>query len=176
MNEFSTYEIISHQKSEGRFLIRKLLLLLFYIAFVCGWLVLGVITRIFVPLMALIPLTTWILVFLTWKYTNIDYECSMTSGIITFSKIYGGRSRRMVFEIPIKSIELIAPYNDDYLPSAERYMPKVQYSALSTWKYDSPYFALFENKRGERSIFIFEADEKSLKICRFYNPAATRTK
>lgn len=173
MNEFQTYEVITHQKTEGSFFIKKLLFILIYIAFVCAWLIFGVLTRILVPLLALIPLTTWMLVFLTWRYVNIDYECSITSGVVTFSKIYGGRSRKRVFETALKNMQLIAPYNNDHMKQIGRYAPEVTYSALSSSKCSSAYFALFENEKGKKAIFLFEADDKCLKICKFYNASAT---
>ncbi len=171
MNEFQTYEIITHQKNEGQFVAKRICFIFLYIAFVVAWLVFGLKTRILVPLMALIPLTSWALVFLTWRFVNIDYECSMTAGVITFSKIYGGRSRKTVFETTIKSMQLIAPYNDKYRAQIERYSPKTEYSALSSTKASNAYFALFENEKEEKCIFLFEADDKCLRIFRFYNPA-----
>jgi len=55
----------------------------------------------FLPILCFIPLTIWILVFFTWKYTQIEYEYSFFSGKLTVSKILGGRSRKKMTEVMI---------------------------------------------------------------------------
>lgn len=172
MNEFQTYEILTHRRCEGIWIFKRLALILLYIAYVITVFTLGIITRIIVPLLAFVPLTTWILVFLTWRYTDVDHECSMTSGVLTYSKIFGSRSRKTVFEISIKSISHIAPYVSDSKKRIDRYAPEEIYDARSSSGAEGQYFALFENKDGKKSLFLFEPDEKTLKILKFYNSPA----
>ena len=173
MNEYQTYEFQTHQKTYGIWIIKKICLLLLYVSFVIIAFTAGFLTRIFLPFLALVPVLTWILVFFTWRYVDVDYECSMTSGYITFSKIYGSRSRKRVFETSIKSMNLVAPYTNEYIDKAIRFSPTVEYNALSSPKAANQYFALFENEDGKKAIFIFEADKRSLEIFRFYNPSST---
>ena len=172
MNEFQTHEIMTHQKTEGIWIIRRVALILLYIAYVITVFIAGVSIRVIVPFLAFVPVTALILIFFTWRYVNIDYECSMTSGIFTFSKIFGSRSRKTVFEISIKSISHVAPYVSDSQKLIDRYSPEVIYDARSSVKADNQYFALFENDKGKKSLFLFEPDEKTLKIFKFYNPSA----
>ena len=172
MNEFQTYEIIAHQKTEGIWIFKRLALILLYIAYVITVFIVGFITRVVIPLLAFVPVTTWMLVFFTWRYTDIDYECSMTSGLLTFSKIFGSRTRKTVFEISIKSMAHIAPYVTDSKKRIDRYAPEVIYDARPSERSEGQYFALFENKDGKRSLFLFHPDEKMLKILKFYNVAA----
>ena len=171
MNEFQTYEFTTHQKTEGLWLAKKIALILLYIAYVLTVLIVGFLVRIIVPLLAFIPLTLWIIIFLTWRFVDVDYECSMTSGYLTFSKVYGSRSRKKIFEVQIKSIAHLAPYVSDASKRIERYAPDVIYSALSSSRANNPYFLMFEMQDGKKAIFLFEADDKCLKIFKFYNPA-----
>ena len=173
MNEFQTYEVITHQKSEGLWIMKRIALILLYIAYVITVFIIGFTVRIIVPFLAFVPVTAWILIFFTWRFVNIDYEYSMTSGYLTFSKVYGSRSRKTVFETSIKSMSHIAPYTNDCKKLIDRYDPEMIYDARSSTKAANQYFALFENANGKKSIFIFEADDKALKIFRFYNPSAT---
>ena len=173
MNEFQTYEITTHQRIQGIWLIKRITLVFIYIAFVIAALLLGFLTRISVPLLAFIPIALWLLIFITWRYTDVDYEYSMTSGYLSFSRIYGSRSRKQVFEAHIKSMALIAPYNDDYYDRVRSYAPEVEYYALSEKNATNAYFALFENKDGKKAIFIFEADDRALTIFKYYNSPAT---
>ena len=172
MNEFQTYEIMAHQKAEGIRIFKRLALILLYTAYVITVFTIGIMTRVIVPLLAFVPVTTWMLIFFTWRYTDIDYECSMTSGMLTFSKIFGSRSRKTVFEISIKSISHIAPYVADSKKRIDRYAPEVIYDARSSEKAERQYFALFENAGGKKSLFLFEPDDKMLKILKFYNAPA----
>ena len=173
MNEFQTHEVTIHQKVYGEWLVARILLVFFYVVFVIGMLVAGLLTKIFVPLLAFIPIALWFIIFITWRYTDVDYEYSMTSGFLSFSKIFGSRSRKQMFEAQIKSMTLIAPYTKEHMGKIREYAPKVRYTALSSQPSDKACFALFENAKGEKSIFIFEADDRTVSILRFYNPSAT---
>ena len=93
MEEFQTYEYAVKQRIEGKWIAARIGLILLYILFVIGWILFGLKTG-FVPLLCHIPLTLWMLVFFTWRYTSVEYEYSVTSGILTFSKIYSGRFRK----------------------------------------------------------------------------------
>ena len=69
---------------------------------------------------------------------------------------------------------MIAPAQDRMQKEkAELYGATQSYSALTTPTSPDAYFATFENEKKEKCIVYFEATEKALKICRFYNPAAT---
>ncbi len=170
MNEFATYEYVVNQKIEGMWRIKKTGLILLYIFFVLGWFIFGFASKMF-QLLALIPITLYILVLLTWRYVNVEYEYSMTSGVLTFSKIYGGKSRKKVTEFKIKDCTLIAPMSAQDFKARDYEAEKV-YSALSSKNARDVYFALFEED-GKRAIFYFEATEKALKICKYYNMANT---
>ena len=173
MREFESYEFTVHQKTYGLWIIKKIALILMYIVFVVTAFIIGVMTQIIVPFLAFVPLATWVLVFVTWRYVDVDYECEMTSGYITFSKIYGSKTRKRIFETEIKSISLIAPYTDEYFEKAVQYKPVVEYNALSSPYAEHQYFALFEDIKGKKAIFIFEANKKCLDIFRFYNSHST---
>ena len=62
MEGFNNYEYSASQKSEGKWLLSKILLILGYIAFATVYFVVIYITKFF-PLGALIPLFLWIRVF-----------------------------------------------------------------------------------------------------------------
>ena len=64
MSDLFTYEYSVAQKIEGKWVFKKIGMIFLYIAFVIFWFVFGFVTKLF-PVMALIPLTLWILVFIT---------------------------------------------------------------------------------------------------------------
>ena len=101
MSDFERYEYVIKPKRDKKNVLGRIMLVIVYILFVIGWLFFGILTRIFFPLLALIPLSLWFLVFATWRYVNVEYEYAIESGIITFTKIYGGKSRKriLIFDI-----------------------------------------------------------------------------
>ncbi len=144
-----------------------------YVVYVISLFTVGILTRLGIPMMALVPLTTWILIFFTWRYVSIDYEYSITSGSLTFSKIFGNRTRRAVLEFKLKDAVAIAPLSDRLQASKlEAYAPEIVYSALSDEGAEDGYFAIFEQD-GKKCAFLFEATGQTLKVCRFYNPSVT---
>ncbi len=178
MNEYQSFEYTVRQKCEGMLLLKRIFFILCYIALVLVWLIIGLKTKIIAPLVIFIPLTLFVLIRITWKYTKVEFEISLISGILSLSEIYGGRSRKTIFEIPLKSIDAIAPYDDEGYERVLRYAPELEYSALSSKNAEDVYFALFEDTNEKKVIFLFECDseEKFLKICKFYNPSATKIK
>lgn len=181
MNEFSTYEFAVRQKIEGKWRLARFGMIALYVAYVLGLLILGFTAKIIVPLLALIPVTTWILVFITWRFVSVEYEYSITSGELTFSKIYGGRSRRTIVSLPLREAVRIAPLdNGAESEKAMAYRPEREFSAISSLYAPDIYYILFEHETKEggklkkhRTILYIEATAKALQICRFYNPSAT---
>ena len=131
------------------------------------------------PLLALIPVTTGMLIFATWRYVSVEYEYSITSGVFTFTKVFGGRSRKKVLEVALRNALLIAPLDDARSrATAEQYRPEREFHAISSLSSPDVYFMLFEyenkkEKEKRRAILYFEATEKALSVCRFYNKSAT---
>ncbi len=178
MNEFSTYEFVVAQKNEGTWKLARIGMILLYVCFVIGCFLLGISANVLPPL-ALVPVFTWMLVFFTWRYVSVEYEYSITSGELTFSKIFGNRSRRTVLKLMLRDAIRIAPLdNEEEARKASSYLPEREFWAISSQKAQDVYFILFEYEAGagkekRRAIFYFEATQKALQICRFYNPSAT---
>lgn len=181
MHEFSTYEYAVAQRIEGKWILARIGMLLLYFCFVLAWVAVGFHFRIVVPLLALIPITTWMLVFITWRFVSVEYEYSLTSGELTFSKIYGNRSRRTVLRFHLRDAVRIAPLEDEQeAAKATQYAPELEFCAVSSMRAPDIYFALFEHEYKEhgkvqkrRAIFYFEATTRALGVCLFYNPSST---
>lgn len=172
MNEFSTYEYVVEKKNKGSGKLKPALFVIGYAVLAAAFIIFAVVSTIGAPLVALAPVALWIVVFFTWRYTKVEYEYSITSGILTFSEIYGGRSRKTVTEFRLKDCTVIAPLSE--LNEHSDAVADVTYSALADKDSPAAYFAAFENDNGKKCIFFFQATEKALKICRFYNPSHTK--
>lgn len=181
MNEFSTYEFAVRQRKEGKWRFARIALIALYIGFPIAILIFGAVNKVLLPLLALTPLATWMLVFATWRFVDIEYEYSITSGELTFAKIFGGRSRRTYLHLTLRDAVRIAPLeNEAEAAKATAYRPEKEFSCISSLLAPDIYFILFEHEYTEggktkkcRAIFYFEATAKALQICRYYNPSAT---
>ena len=174
MNDFETYEYVVAQKKTGKYALRKVILIICYIVYTLVLLSVGMLTRLAAPLLALTPLTLAVIIFFTWRYVNIEYEYSITSGEVTVSRILGGRSRKEMVQFRLKDCSMIAPLHDRiWQERAELFGADQTFVALSSEDAPDAYFAAFEDENGKKSIVYFEATERALKVCRFYNPAAT---
>ncbi len=178
MNEFSTYEFVVDQKIEGGWKLARIGMITLYVCFCLGCFLLGIALNILPPL-ALVPVFTWMLIFFTWRYVSVEYEYSITSGELTFSKIFGNRSRRTVLKLMLRDAIKIAPLDNEFeAKKAGEYLPEREFWAISSQNAPDVYFILFEYDTGkggekQRAVFYFEATQKALQVCRFYNPSAT---
>ena len=179
MNEFSTYEHAVRQKIYGRWLVARIGLVFLYASVVFFLFLVGIATGYLAPLIALTPFVVFLLIFFTWRLVSVEYEYSITSGTLTFAKIYGNRFRRTILEIDLRQVSRIAPLdNDVWTAHADKWRPEREYSAISSLKAPDIYFMLFEygdnrKKEKRRTVLYFEATTRALQICRFYNPSAT---
>lgn len=173
MNEFLTYEYVAAPPKNKK--LRVLLITVYALYALVPLLIVSTVGKLFLPLYALVPLTLWIIAWLTWPITSPEYEYSMTSGVLTFSVIQGGRRRKKQFEITVKDMAVIAPYSKMYRDKIDEYAPEKIYDGTSSLEAENAYFALFENENGEKCVYYFEATERALKILRHYNPKTVVT-
>jgi hypothetical protein len=172
MEDQNLYEYVVSPKKQPVWRLKRALMLLAYAAYVTVLLVVGLTTRLLVPMMALVPLSTWIIVWLTWRYVSVEYEYSFVGGVMTLSKILGGRGRKKVADIRIKDMTMVAPFEGDFIKQAERYAPERTVDFTSDLQKPEVYFALYETEDKRRGILYFEATEKALRILRYYNSQA----
>lgn len=169
MDHTATFEYVVSPKHRPAYRLRRLLAICGYVLYIIALLIVGLVTKLGAPMLALIPLTTWILVWLTWRYVAVEFEYSLTGGIMTLSRIYGGRTRKRVAEIIIKSMIAITPYEGDYIEAARRYAPERTLDFTADLQHPNVYCALYETAEQRRGILYFEATEHALRILRYYN-------
>ncbi len=169
MDDTSTYEYVVSAKRRPAYRWRRALAVCGYVLYVLTFLLIGAVTKLLTPLLALIPLTTWMLVWLTWRYASVEFEYSLTGGVMTLSKIYGGRTRKCVAQIKIKEMTAIMPFEGDHISAAGRYAPERTVDFTADLQHPNVYCALYETEDKRRGILYFEATDKALKILRYYN-------
>ena len=165
--ELIDYEYTVEQKCEGKWKLRKRLMLTLYVFYTIAYFLVIYITRI-IPLGALIPVTLWILIFFTWRYVKPEYKYRIESSFLTFTVIYGVRTKKEIFKTKICDAEYILP-----LTEAEALIrdlkPRIRYNALPCANCEDAYAMLYTDADGRRCIFTFKATAQALKSLRFYN-------
>lgn len=166
--EFNTYEYSAQQKADGKFFVRKMLILSLYFIFTVAYLSFIIYTIIF-TLGALIPVALWILIFFTWRYVKPDYKYEIATGMLTFSVKHGNKKKgKVVTEFKVSAAEEILPVaeNEEEITAFES---KKIYSALPSQSASDVYAALYTDKDVNKCVFYFVATEQALKLLHFYN-------
>ena len=108
-------------------------------------------------------------------YGEVAYEYTVSSGEMSFAKIYGNRFRREWFKLKISDMEKCAPYNDYALRELEGQKFDRVYKAISSENAEHIYYAIFVNDKNERCLMLFEVIKKSLKMIKTYHPSTVMT-
>ena len=172
MSEFNTFEFVVDERAEGKRKMTKILGRLGLLAIVIGFFIACLAVKLY-PL-AILPLSLLGLVLYFWKIFNCELEYSMTSGIMTFSRIHGSMKRKKALEVMIKDFREIAPRTPEADAALKARGAKI-YSFVSHSTAIDQYYATFD-ENGQSCVVYFEATEKTLKILRYYNPATVVTK
>lgn len=176
MGSGSAYEYVVAEKKTRAVILKRIALIISYIFWVILLIVVGMTIRLVAPLLAFIPLSLWVLVFLTWRLTQVEYELSFFSGKLTVCKILGGRSRKMLCEVMIRQMDQILPCEEEHTARIEAYGADRTLFAASHTDASDLYAALWKDEDGKKNALYFEANEKALKILRFYNASALTRK
>ena len=172
MSDFNTFEFVVDERPEGKRKALKFWGRFGLIAFIAAWVIVSLCTIFY---LAVLPLCLLGVVLYFWKIFNCELEYSMTSGMMTFSRIYGSRKRTKVLEVTIKDFRGIAPRTaeSDAKLKAQGVAKTYMFASHSTA--EDQYYATFE-ENGILCVVYFEATEKTLKILRYYNPVTVVTK
>ncbi len=172
MNESATFEFVVAEKPEGKRRAVVTLARVGIITFMVGFAILCCLLN--VPMFAIIPVAFLGVFMYFWKIFNREFEYSMTSGVMTFSYIYGGIRRKKVLELTIKECSEIAPVTDDTMAHLNTLGVEKDYRFVSSTSAEDMYYATFEHD-GKSCVAYFEATEKALAILYYYNHATIKT-
>ncbi len=175
MNESysASYEYAVKQGKTRALLWRRITLIGIYTLFGVLCLLLGAALQLIVPFLAITPIAVFVLVFFTWRLTQAEYEYSFFDGVLTVSRILGGRSRRVICELPLRSLERVLPCDcDECAGRIEGYGADRTVFAGSAENAPTLFAALGRDADGRRTVLYFEPTDRALRIIRQTNIAA----
>ncbi|MCI8386858.1 MAG: hypothetical protein HFE63_00125 [Clostridiales bacterium] len=175
-NEFSNFVNYGvKKKPEGDYKRKRILVMLGYAVFAIAFAAVCISTKI-VMLIALLPVLTWILVFFTWHWVNIEYEYQIINASLKLMEVYGNRYMKQMCDIKISTMSIIAPYNGEYRAMADDTTITERIYGVSSMDNPDVYFAICHGNNGEKRVIFFEATEKTLKAMKYYNQNVVMSK
>ena len=164
-NHYTEYTVA--QKPEGKYRVRRLLLIALYILYPLTFMV--ICASINLPMLIIFtPVTLWMLIFFTWRYVSVEHEYMIASGTVTFVDIFGGRTRRVLFSCEIRDMMQIAPLTEE---SRQSFADADVFDLRGSEKAEDGYFFTIKDQDGKVAAVLFEATEKAVKILKYYNSA-----
>ena len=122
----------------------------------------------FIPL---VPLFLSIVVPLTYKYVQIEYEYTVSSGRFIVTRIYGRKKRKEWLDLKISDMKSISPYRGQYKNEADNGNFDERYDAVSSMSSPDVYFATYTDADDRNCILFFEPTAKILNLMKFHNRA-----
>lgn len=166
------FECVVAEAKNSALKMRKLLFIALYALWVIVFFAIVMLIKFFVLIM-FVPVTLWILIFFTWRYTQVQYEYSFLAGEITVSRILNERFRKEMLKVHIRDFSAVVPCRDEYVDQINAFGTEKTFFAVSAKDSPGRYAAMWQDKEnGTKMVLYFEPDEKSLKILRYYNAAA----
>lgn len=167
MADFNSFEYAAEQKAEGKFFAFRMALIFAYVAFSAIYFLIAYITRI-IPIVAILPIFLWMLIFFTWRYTSPDYKYTIESGIFTYSVGYTKNKKKVKSSFKISTAEYILPLSDAKEEIA-KFAPGASYSAVPSVKSSDVYVALYTDAKGKKCAMYFIATSQALRLLHFHN-------
>ena len=164
--ELANYEYTVAQKSEGKWSIYRWLMLSGYVLFAAGYFIAAYLSG-FIPLVAILPLLLWILVYFTYRYVKPEYKYEISEAYLKFYRIYGKKAKE-VTRIRICDADFIIPL-ESAITEIQRYSPSRTYSAIPSKDSTDLYVILYKNDSQDACAFMFKATAEALKCLKFYN-------
>ena len=156
------YEYVVSNQSCGKNRIARVLLIIGYVLYVAVILGVGAAVRLIAPLLCLIPLSLWILVYFTWRYTQVEYKLSFLSGELRVTRLLNGKSPKLIVAERLREIRSVMRfYEEDRKTIAQK--------ELIFEAYDGSIGTLCTVRLSSGRMMILQLTDKAIKIIRKYN-------
>lgn len=169
------YEFVVKPNRTPRLIAERVCLIVLYVLWVALNVALTVLLGDYIALMiGFCAITLWAFYYFTWHRTFVEYEYSIYDGTLSLYRILGGRSRRKLTAVEIRSIDAILPYDDEHLQRIVAFDAKKKRYAISGMDAPTLYVLLWKDERDVKRLLCAELTEKAVKMLRYYNNSAFR--
>ena len=164
------------KSSEGAYKTKRILLIAIYALFVGAFFIVVLKTKL-IPVSALCPIFTWMLIFFTWKYVSYDYYFEFKEGNLELGKIMGTKNGRKKYpekKIHIKEALFIAPYADE--ESKTKIIEAKKIYDFSASNISDKRILIIYKEGCDTVAAIFEGTAKIAKLCASFCPNSQNMK
>jgi len=165
-------EYLTEQKGGAGLLLRRVLIVLLVTALLVAGTVVFTYVVTIPQMMIAVFLICFVIMWYLWKFTQIEYEYVIASGIIEVDRIFGKNSRRKMCEFPLSQVQTIAPHNAKNAHLIQSSGAAKTYFAASSMKSDNLYFVIFSDGKAGKGVLYIDIPEKCLSILKYYNKGA----
>ncbi len=139
-------------------------------ALISIWLYIAIFTfslRIFVDLFFIVDVLLLVGLVFVIRGRNVEFEYAITNGDLDIDKIIAKRKRKRLFSANCRDFDIVARVTHESFNEAK----KIQKKIIAISSKDSPdiYF-LTVNYKEEKTLVIFEPDERMMKAFKIYIP------
>ena len=117
---------------------------------------------LFLQLFLWVTMVLCIVDYVLFRRMNVEYEYAYFNGDLDIDKIMNKESRKRVFSVNVKEMEVIAPTGSDVLRPFQQ-LKQLDYSTKSP---DGKTYELVTKFKGEKVRVVFEPNEKMLSAMR----------
>jgi hypothetical protein len=96
------------------------------------------------------------------KRQSWEFEYAVTNGEIDIDRIYGQSARKRILTADCRNFDVFLPMIPENAREYESKTIKVTVDAASASDAEGRWFAVFQGKDGQRTMLIFEPDERML--------------
>ena len=103
------------------------------------------------------------------KKLCVEYEYIVTNDELDVDRIIAKKTRKRFLTVSVKAFEEFGKVEDD---TVKRIKPtvKIVFDASMGKDSDNRYYAVFNNKNGDKMLLIFNPTKKMLDLFKIYNP------
>lgn len=156
------YEYVVTNQSCGKNRFRKVLLIVGYVLYVVLVLGIGSATRLALPLLCLIPLSLWILVFFTWRFTQVEYRLSFLSGELQVVRLLNGKNPKLLAEAKLRELRSVMRFYEEDRKTISK-------KDLIFEAYDGSIGTLCTIQLSNGRVMILQLTDKAIRIIKKYN-------
>ncbi len=176
MNESITapYEYTVRQSKTRALFFRRATLCAIYALWAVVLLWIGAALGYFLAALLICPLTLITLVFFTWRLTQVEYEFSFFDGSLTVARVLGGRSRRELCVLSLRSIERLLPCADEEAAARiDAFAAERVIFAGSDESSPNLFAAICRDEENQATLLYFEPTKRALLLIRSVNFTAS---
>lgn len=167
-----TYEKVVKVSTTGKERFKRIGVVIVYSLFFAVWVFAALKNpQLLVPIIVAGILCTVMLILISWKYFNVEYEYALWYGSFEVAKIYSKKKRKTLMSADTKELMLVAPATEEYLTRAEHFELDKKIFAISSPYAEELWLLVSGGKDEPRILVVFEADERILDMLRRANPS-----